>query len=127
MDGSAAVDEYMLTLEHPFAAEVQRLRAIVRDAHPLITERIKWKSPSFHVGGDDLGAFELRPTEFLRLILVFPHGLVDDPSSLMLGSWADRRELRFTGPADVEAKRGPLQAVVRGWVALLPASPDAVS
>jgi len=47
--------------------------------------------------------------------------------SLMLGSWADRRELRFTGAADVEAKREALQAVVRGWVALLPAPPHAVS
>ena len=120
MNGAAAVDEYMSTLEHPFAAEVARLRVVVREAHPLVEERIKWKSPSFHVGGTDLGAFELRPTEFLRLILVFPHGLVDDPSGLMLGSWADRRELRFTGAADVEAKAPALQSVVRAWVALLP-------
>ena len=94
MNGAAAVDEYMSTLEHPFAAEVARLRVVVREAHPLVQERIKWKSPSFHVGGTDLGAFELRPTEFLRLILVFPHGLVDDPTGLMLGSWADRRKAR---------------------------------
>ena len=120
MNGAAAVDEYMSTLEHPFAAEVARLRVVVREAHPLVQERIKWKSPSFHVGGTDLGAFELRPTEFLRLILVFPHGLVDDPTGLMLGSWADRRELRFTGAADVEAKARALQSVVRAWVALLP-------
>jgi hypothetical protein len=121
MNGTAAVEEYMGSLEHPFAAEVARVRVLVREAHPLIEERIKWKSPSFHVGGVDLGAFELRPTEFLRLILVFPHGLVDDPAGLMRGSWADRRELRFTGAADVEAKAPALQTVVRDWVALLPA------
>ena len=122
MNGAAAVDEYMGSLEHPFAADVGRLRVIVREAHPSIQERIKWKSPSFHVGTDDLGAFELRPTAFLRLILVFPHGLVDDPTGLMTGTWADRRELRFTSAADVAAKRFPLQHVVRDWVALLPSS-----
>jgi len=121
MNGTEAVEVYMGSLVHPFAAEVARVRVLVREAHPLIEERIKWKSPSFHVGGVDLGAFELRPTEFLRLILVFPHGLVDDPTGLMRGSWADRRELRFTGAADVEAKAPALQAVVRDWVALLPA------
>ena len=121
MDGTVAVDEYLARLEHPFAREVQSVRRQILEAHPLITERIKWKSPSFHVGRDDLGAFELRPTEFLRLILVFPHGLVDDPDGLMRGTWADRRELRFTSVADVEAKKPALQRVVRDWVELLPA------
>ena len=119
MDGTAAVDAYMAELDHPFATEVQTLREHILAAHPLVTERIKWKSPSFHVGGVDLGAFELRPTEFLRLILVFPNGLVDDPTGLMRGTWADRRELRFTSAEDVAEKRFALQHVVRDWVALL--------
>jgi hypothetical protein len=119
MDGSAKVDEFMAGLDHPFAGELQTVRGYILDAHPLVAERIKWKSPSFHVGTDDLGAFELRPTEFLRLILVFPHGLVADPTGLMTGTWADRRELRFTSAEDVATKRFPLQQVVRDWVALL--------
>jgi hypothetical protein len=121
MDGTTAVDSYMDGLDHPFAAQLQTVRGYILDAHPAVSERIKWKSPSFHVGVDDLGAFELRPREFLRLILVFPHGLVDDPTGLMMGTWADRRELRFAGVEDVAAKRLPLQRVVRDWVALLPA------
>lgn len=121
MDGTTEVDEYLTRLEHPFAREVQSVRGQILEAHPLVTERIKWKSPSFHVGADDLGAFELRPTAFLRLILVFPHGLVDDPDGIMTGTWADRRELRFASAADVEAKAPALQQIVRGWVALLPA------
>ncbi|GAB3606289.1 hypothetical protein GCM10027413_16980 [Conyzicola nivalis] len=122
MDGTAAVDSYMDSLDHPFATELQTVRQYILAAHPRVTERIKWKSPSFHVGTDDLGAFELRPTGFLRLILVFPYGLVADPTGLMTGTWADRRELRFTSAADVTAKRFPLQHVVRDWVALLPES-----
>jgi hypothetical protein len=119
MNGTAAVDDFLSQLDHPFSADVQTLRRAILDAHPLVTERIKWKSPSFHVGDDDLGAFELRPTEFLRLILVFPHGLVDDPEGIMAGTWADRRELRFAGTTDVAAKAPALQRIVRDWVDLL--------
>ena len=111
----------MLELEHPLKVVVQELREIVLGANPAISERIKWKSPSFHADGVDLGAFELRPRDFVRLVLVFPYGLVDDPTGLMLGSWNDRRELRFTSLDDVAAQRPALEDIVNGWVALLPA------
>lgn len=113
------VDAFMAELEHPLKAEVQRVREIVLDASPAIAERIKWKSPSFHSGADDLGAFELRPRDFVRLVLVFPHGLVDDPQGIMLGDWKDRRELRFTSLDDVDAKRRALEDIVVAWVRLL--------
>ena len=114
------VDAFMAELEHPLRAEVQSVREIVLAASPAVAERIKWKSPSFYSGADDLGAFELRPRDFVRLVLVFPHGLVADPEGIMLGDWKDRRELRFTGIDDIEAKRAALQNVVKAWVALLP-------
>jgi len=118
---TSAVEHYLSELEHPFKVEVLALREIILAASPAIEERIKWKSPSFHSRGDDLGAFELRPRDFVRLVFVFPHGLVADPDSIMQGSWADRRELRFSDLADVEAKRPALERVVRDWVELLPA------
>ena len=114
------VDALLAELEHPLKSEVRAVREIVLGANPAIEERIKWKSPSFHSAGVDLGAFELRPRDFVRLVLVFPNGLVDDPTGLMLGSWSDRRELRFTSLEDVAAKRRALQDVVNAWVALLP-------
>lgn len=117
---ASEVDEFLAELEHPFVTEVQLIRSIVLGANPVIAERIKWKSPSFYAGNDDLGAFELRPREFVRLVLVFPHGLVPDATGLMLGDWKDRRELRFTGADDVAAKRGALENVVNAWVGLLP-------
>ena len=115
------VDGYLAELEHPLKAEVQLLREIVLGASPAIAERVKWKSPSFYSGTDDLGAFELRPRDFVRLVLVFPYGLVDDPEGIMLGDWADRRELRFADRDDILAKRAALENVVTAWVGLLPA------
>ena len=110
----------MAELQHPLKGEVQLLREIVLGASPAIEERIKWRSPSFHAGPDDLGAFMLRPRDFVRLVLVFPHGLVDDPEGIMRGDWDDRRELRFTSIHDIETKRDALQNVVRAWVSRLP-------
>ena len=116
-----AVELYLDELDHPFRTEILRLREIVLGASPAIQERIKWKSPSFYSGTDDLGAFELRPRDFVRLVLVFPYGLVDDPEGIMLGDWADRRELRFADRDDILAKRAALENVVTAWVGLLPA------
>ena len=125
MDGSHAVDEYIASLEHPHRESLQAVRAIVLDAHPAIAERIKWKSPSFYAPtadgkGIDLGAFELRARDFLRLVLVFPNGLVPDPGGIMLGTWPDRRELRFSSLDDVADTRAALSTIIREWVALLP-------
>jgi len=125
MDGSLAVDEYIAALEHPQRSSLEAVRTIVLDAHPAIAERIKWKSPSFYVaaadgGSVDLGAFEMRAQDFLRLVLVFPNGLVADPERIMRGSWPDRRELRFSSLDDVVAKREALTAIVRDWVTRLP-------
>lgn len=117
---ASAVELYLDELDHPFKAEVARLREIVLGASPAIQERIKWKSPSFYSGSDDLGAFELRPREFVRLVLVFPYGLVADHDGIMQGTWADRRELRFSGLDDIESKRESLETIVRDWVELLP-------
>jgi hypothetical protein len=113
------VDEYLQDFEHPFLAELLLVRRIVL-AEPAIEERVKWKSPSFFSGADDLGAFELRPKAFLRLILVFPHGLTPHQPDWFLGNWKDRRELRFTDLADVERKQPDLERVVSEWVGLLP-------
>jgi len=125
MDGSRAVDTFIETLEHPHRESLVAVRTIVRDADPAVAERIKWKSPSFYAAtadgkGVDLGAFELRARDFLRLVLVFPNGMVADPDAIMLGTWPDRRELRFSSLADVADKRTALTEIVREWAALLP-------
>ena len=125
MDASPEVDAYIETLEHPHRESLVAVRTIVLDADPAIAERIKWKSPSFYaptIDGKrtDLGAFELRAQDFLRLILVFPNGLVADPEGIMLGTWPDRRELRFSSLADVAVKRTALTTIAQEWVALLP-------
>lgn len=114
--GAQDVDAFMKALRHPFKAEVQAVREIVLGANKKLAERVKWNAPSFYYGAD-LGAFNLHQTEYLQLILVFPNGLIDDGGTgLLMGTWKDRREVRFADMKDVLAKKAALRSVVNAWV-----------
>ena len=115
--GAGSVDEYMRALDHPLRAEMQAVREIILGANGKIAERIKWKVPSFFYRSD-LAAFHPRTRDRLHLVMVFPHGLVDDPAGLLVGNYEGRRMVYFADMADVRAKQAALAAIVNAWVAL---------
>lgn len=118
------VDALMAALDHPLKPEIEVLRTIIKAAWPGLGERVKWNAPSYHLGKDDMAAFNLRQAGFVQLVLVFPAGLmIEDRRGLLEGDYKDRRLVRFDSMADVEAKRPALEAVVREWVALVAALP----
>ena len=51
-DGTEQVNEFMEKLDHPFKAEVQLVREIIKNVNRDITEQIKWKAPSFSYHGE---------------------------------------------------------------------------
>jgi len=53
------VDEFMDKLDHPFKAEVQMIREIIKKVNKEITEQIKWNAPSFSYKGESLVTFNL--------------------------------------------------------------------
>ncbi len=117
-----SVDELMAALTHPLKPEIEALRGIIRAAGPELAERVKWNAPSYHLGADDMAAFNLHQQAFVQLVLVFPRGLmIADRRGLLEGDYKDRRLARFDSMADVEAKRAALEAIVREWVALVKA------
>lgn len=110
------VNEFMEKLDHPFKAEVQAIREIIKGVHPGITEQIKWVAPSFSYK-DYIVTFNLRMTE--RVHLVFHNGaILDQSSGLLEGSYPDRRMMYFTSMDDVNAKRDVLEALIREWIEL---------
>ena len=115
--GTAAVDAYMERLDHPFKAEVQALREIIKGVDPRITEQVKWNAPSFSYEGY-MATFNLHATKHVHL--VWHNGVVlEDPAGLLEGSYPDRRMTYFTSMADVEEKRPALEGLVRQWVGLM--------
>jgi hypothetical protein len=112
------VDAYMKRVKHPLKAEIEAVRVILRDANKKVSERIKWNAPSYHYKVD-MASFNLHTTNFVQLIFVFPHGIIDDTTGLLRGTWEDRREARFHDMADVRAKAASLKRVVNAWVKLV--------
>jgi hypothetical protein len=117
-DGTAVVEAYLRDVDHPFKAEMEAVRQIILGASPKIAERIKWNAPSFFYK-EDLGAFNPRATEYAHLILLFPDGAgMQDDGKLLEGQHKDRREVRFRGMDEVQAKKPALEKLVKRWVAL---------
>ena len=121
MTDTEQIDAYLATLDHPHKAEIAAIRTTILAASDQIAERIKWHVPSFfykHNPKHDLAAFHPRTRDAAHLILVFPNGLVPDPTNLLAGNWQDRRMAKFYTLADVQAKQLPLAAIVNAWVQL---------
>jgi hypothetical protein len=60
------VRSFLEDLKHARKDEVLAVRDVVLSADPGITERIKWKAPSFCIDGDDRITFRLQPKEVAR-------------------------------------------------------------
>jgi hypothetical protein len=104
----------MAALDHPFKAEVEAVREIIMSVDPGISEQVKWNAPSFSYKGY-LATFSLHVTA--HLLLIFHNGaILDDQGGLLQGDYPDRRMVRFTGMADVAAKRDPLERAIREWI-----------
>jgi hypothetical protein len=110
------VNEFMDKLDHPFKAEVQAVREIIKNANKDITEEIKWNAPSFSYKGY-LVTFNLWAKQHVHL--VFHNGaILEDKSGFLQGDYPDRRMAYFTNMNDVKAKQATLEKVIRKWVRL---------
>lgn len=117
MDNTATVNEYMKNLEHPLKSEMEAVRTIILQANSLISERIKWNSPSFYYKGD---MAVVVPRANGKIHIVFPNGIIiNDPTGLLEGDYKDRRMAYFYDMADIKAKQAALEQIVNDWVNLM--------
>ncbi|SER64965.1 DUF1801 domain-containing protein [Pedobacter rhizosphaerae] len=116
LSGKEQVDAFMEGLEHPFKAEIEKLRGIILQANNKLEERVKWNAPSFYYQRD-MAALNLRAKGYVQIIFIFYEGnMIDSP--LLLGTWKDRREARFFSLDDIDVQTEALQTVVNQWVSL---------
>lgn len=123
-DSSAAVDAFMVALEHPFKAEIELLREILLGADPAIAEGIKWNAPSFRTV-EYFATTHLRGKGTIGLILhlgakarELPAGglAVADPAGLLKWLGKDRAMIEFRNRAEIDCVRGALAALIRQWI-----------
>ena len=124
-DTSIAVDDFMITLEHPQKAAVAALRDIIRAADPSIAEGVKWNAPSFRTH-EYFATTHLRAKIGIGLILhLGAKGCedaavrIEDPEGLLAWLGPDRAVVHFAGVDEVQARAHALQDVVRQWIAFV--------
>ncbi len=111
------VNEFIDKLDHPFKAEVQAVREIIKNVNKDITEEIKWNAPFFSYKGY-MAIFNLWAKQHVHLI--FHNGaILNDKSGLLQGDYVDRRMAYFSDMKDVKAKQAALEKAVRKWVRLM--------
>lgn len=111
------VTEFMSKLEHPFKAEIEALRRIIKGANKQIHERIKWNAPSYYyqttpdAAGTDFLTFHTKAKEHVHLI--FHHAAIAKiKSPLLEGDYKDRRMVYFKNSKAVKANKKELERII---------------
>ena len=123
-DGSAAVERFFDTLEHPHVEALRELRRVILAADASISEGIKWNVPSFQTR-EYFATMHLRAKRGVAVILHFGAGkradlparsAIADPGSLLEWLADDRAMVIFDGVAGVKARSGAFTKVLRQWI-----------
>jgi hypothetical protein len=119
------VDIYLDTLDHTRKAEILKLRELILDAVPGLTETIKWNAPNYGRGDADRITMRLHPGNRLQLILHrgAKAGADDlfrfeDPDKLIAWAAPDRGVITIKDAADLAGKAAAIGEVLRRWVAM---------
>ena len=111
------VDEFLENLSHPFKAEVEAVRSIIKGVNKDINEEIKWRAPSFNYKGEYLVTFNL--WEEKRIHLVFHNPQIPKVKSKLLeGDYKDRRMAYFSDMKDIKAKKSLLEKALKELIKL---------
>ncbi|WP_168223477.1 DUF1801 domain-containing protein [Pseudarthrobacter sp. NIBRBAC000502772] len=118
------VDSFLESLDHPLKPVIERLRLAVLDADDAITERIKWKAPSFCFESVDRVTFNLRPLHHVQLIFHRGAKALEDDFPFDASKWSgllemigrDRGQVIFPSAEAAEARQEEFVALVREWV-----------
>jgi len=115
--GTEQVNAFLGKLDHPFKAEVEMIREIIRNVNQEITEQIKWNAPSFSYKGEYLVTFNLR--ERKRIHLVFHNPMISKVKSPLLeGDYDHRRMAYFAGEKDIQEKKAALEEALKDLIRL---------
>jgi uncharacterized protein YdhG (YjbR/CyaY superfamily) len=117
MTDTEKVTAYMQEFEHPLKAEIEVLRTIIKETDVRISERIKWKAPSYYCKEDFL-TFNHRMQD--KVHLIFHNDAIPKVNSAILeGDYKDRRMVYFKDMTDVLAKKTELQRIIAELLKLI--------
>ena len=118
------VDEFMRKVNHRLKPALEAVRSIILGVSPMISEGIKWNSPSFRVK-EWFATINIRKD----LVLVILHLgakvkdnstarlAVDDPAGLLEWLANERAAVKFSDVDAVNNGRTAFARIVRQWIA----------
>lgn len=118
-----AIDTWLDSLSPENRATIDRLRAIVREAAPDLTETIKWNAPTFADGDQDRVTLGIERKGGVRVVL--HRGVAvkdtagfafDDPDRIARWPSPDRGVAIFADLSAIQAAAG-LEDLIRRWIA----------
>jgi hypothetical protein len=112
-----SVEAYMEKLGHPYKAEVEVLRDIIKGVNEKITEQAKWNAPSYRYK-DYIATFNLRAQQHIHLIFHNP-AIASIQSDILEGNYPDRRMVYFSDMNDVLAKKAAVEYVVSELIRIM--------
>lgn len=109
------VDDWFASKELPAEAALQRVRQVILQADPRMTEYVKYGTVQFAFSGDMANFVQ---TGKRTVSLMFHRGgKIEGSFPHMEGTGRAVRFMRFADVADVEAQADELTEVVRAWCA----------
>jgi hypothetical protein len=118
------VDSFLESLDHPLKPVIERLRLAVLDADDAISERIKWRAPSFCFHSVDRVTFNLRPLHHVQVIFHRGAKTIENDFHFDTAKWTgllemigqDRGQVIFPSAEVATARQDEFVALVREWV-----------
>jgi hypothetical protein len=125
---AVTLEGFLAALDPDRRAQVEAVRALVRDAGPGLVEGVKWNAPSWsHDGTDRITVNTMNKARQVMLVLHMGAArpedrsappVLDDPSGIVAWSSDIRGAIAFADLADVEAKAPAVQEILRRWLAI---------
>ncbi|MBT2497780.1 hypothetical protein J7E25_01595 [Agromyces sp. ISL-38] len=123
---SIEVDEFLVGLEHPLAAELAKMRERILAIAPANTvENVKWKAPNYAIGGVDRVTLGVDPRGRMRVVLhrgvkrVNADGFTfDDDTGLVAWPAPDRGVITLASGAEYSEHAVAITELVARWFSI---------
>lgn len=118
------VSAFLDAMNHPLREEIERLRHLIMNATPGLSENIKWNGPNYCVGENDRITMKIQPPKQIQLIFHRGAKKQDQPKDKIISStsklltWKenDRAIAAFKNSAEIEAGKEELKTIVDAWI-----------
>ena len=107
------VDAWFVAKEHPQEEAMQRVRSVILGVDDRVTESIKWQTPTFSFEGN---ITSFNPAKNFVSLLFHRGAEIPGEHPGLVGDGKLARTMRFADAAEVSARGGELEDVIRSWI-----------